>query len=198
MDESSRRRSALSQGSAQFRAKKSPLKRLPGPSGQQTTTRDSEVYSEYERLATATSPIWQNKILLSGRMHDHQHSANIDSALWIDKVFALARNMGILLPEDDRDQGVPGRFHASNVENKLIAFYIDVAKSHIDFLRSWARTLQWDYIVLDIDISDTACDTCQVFARDIYKRYNVIINFTKSRSHLLSEMQKCSLRSGDG
>ena len=111
-------------------------------------------------------------------MHDHQRLSIIDSALWTDKVFLLARNMGIQLPEDDRDQGVPGRFQASHAEVKLIAFYMDVAISHIGLLQSWAGTLQWDTRVLDIDISGKPCDTCQVFAREIYERYKVIINFT--------------------
>ncbi|KAJ9662592.1 hypothetical protein H2198_001264 [Neophaeococcomyces mojaviensis] len=188
-------RSAQSQLNAQRRALQGvfdsqrgwPDTRAPplyaGESEKLTITRTTEpivmlIRGKNKKLAVITSPILRDMYSLSGWTDDHPHLQIIGSASWCNNLIKFAQNTGLQLPRHKFDGNVPGRFHASHAEAKLLAIYMDFLTNHLDALQFLGQVTQWDYKVLDLDVSDAACGGCQLIARQLYERYDVLVNFT--------------------
>jgi len=63
---------------------------------------------------------------MSGWSHPETPSIRVSGRDRTDEVIRIAAEVGhILTPDSRKDQGFPGRFHASHTEKQLIAYFID-------------------------------------------------------------------------
>ncbi|KAF9883090.1 hypothetical protein FE257_004098 [Aspergillus nanangensis] len=63
---------------------------------------------------------------MSGWGHSEDSSARVSGKNWTERVLEIAAAVGHTLSVDpERDQGIPGQFHASHAEKQLIAYFLD-------------------------------------------------------------------------
>ena len=136
------------------------------------------IKGEYKTFASIISPWFSGTAALSGWADDHTYLPIIESSIWTNKVSELASAQGVLLPDHEHDSKYgfdgKGKFHASHAETKLMAFFETKRQA-----QSWAEdALCLDFTTLNINVSREPCGTCQEFARRLYQKRGLMVNFT--------------------
>lgn len=147
-----------------------------------TATVAMNVKGRNKKVASITSPILHNTFSLSGWTDDHPHLRIISSSLWTETMREFASVLKVQLPRHPLDKsykdGWDGKFHASHAEAKLLAVYLDFYTNQAEASCSLGATMSWNPRILNVDVSDDVCSTCQEIARSMYERYQILVNFT--------------------